>query len=71
MTEKKLVVFKPKPQWAEIKGTGVSGLVVSRFTREGNRILGIDVNGEGGIWYVDAANAKPLPTLTLPEKKTA
>lgn len=69
--EKKLTVFRQKPEWAEIKGTGVSGIVVCRFNREGKVILGIDVNGEGAIFYVESGDAKKLPSVKLPEKKTA
>lgn len=65
--EKKLTVFRRGPQWVEIKGTGVSGIVVSRFTREGNTILGVDVNGEGGIFYVEPGSVKDLPKLVLPK----
>lgn len=42
----------------EIKGTGVVGVVVARVKGEKGPILAVDVNGEGGIFYVDAFKTK-------------
>jgi hypothetical protein len=38
--------------WVQIKGTKVQGPVVAKVRRPEGLVLGVDVNGEGGIYYV-------------------
>ena len=52
-------------KWAEIKGTGIVGQVVMSKRLEGVPILGLDLNGQGGIFYVNAKDTQPweLPRI--------
>lgn len=50
-------------KWAEIKGTGVIGLVVVNQDLHGTPILGLDLDGQGGIFYVNAGDTKPFKLL--------
>lgn len=55
-------------QWVEIKGTGVQGPVVARKQLEAGLVLGVDVNGEGGIYYVSPDQVVKVPTPTKDKK---
>jgi hypothetical protein len=53
-------------KWVEIKGTGVIGQVVSRFKFAHGFGYGVDVNGEGDIFYVEEKEVRSIHPGLVP-----
>jgi hypothetical protein len=56
-------------KWAEMKD-GLIGQVVVKHKLPSGLALGLDLNGEGGIYYVMARDVKPFD-LVKPQKVAA
>lgn len=47
-------------KWAQITGTNVVGQIVASIRVAGNPIYGLDVNGDGAVYYVNASETSPF-----------
>ena len=48
-------------KWAQMRN-GIVGMVVSKVRLPSGLALGLDLNGNGGIFYVNARDTRPVDT---------
>jgi len=53
-------------KWVKIRKNGIIGLVVAKKRLPTGLVFGLDLNGEGGIFYIFAREVEDLPDGKCP-----